>query len=66
MFKQIFMFEQMYSFFEKFNILTTHQFGFEQRCAAFNAVRQLYDEMCENINNKRQTCAIFLDLRKAF
>ena len=31
-----------------------------------DAVRQLFDNFAENINQKKYNCAVFLDLKKAF
>jgi len=34
--------KQFYTYFEKFKLLTKHQFGFKLNCSTSNAVRQLY------------------------
>ena len=60
------LYEQLSFYFEKYDILSHHQFGFKQNCFTSNAVRQLYDELCDNMDNNKHTCAIFLDLKKAF
>jgi len=43
----------LYTYFEKFKLLTKHQFWFKQNCSTYNAVRQLYDEYCDNIDQKK-------------
>jgi len=50
-----------YTYFENFKLLTKHQFGFKQNWSTSNAVRQLYDEYCDNIDQKKYLCSVFLD-----
>ena len=59
-------YEQLSFYFEKCDILSHHQFGFKQNCSTSNAVRQLYDELCDNMDNNKHTCPILLDLKKAY
>ena len=47
-------------------ILISVQFGFKQKSSTSEAVRQLFDNFAENIDQKKHTCAVFLDLKKAF
>ena len=54
------------SFFESKNILTSHQFGFRKSFSTELAAVDLYDNLLKNLDNKHFTCAIFLDLAKAF
>jgi len=54
-----------YSYFEKYNILTPHQYGFRQNCSIAQSVNQLYDNITENLDQKKYSCSIFLDLQKA-
>ena len=59
--------EQMYTYLEKFKLLTPNQFGFRQNCATSQAVHQLYDDFLENLDKKNiSTCSVFIDLSKAF
>ena len=51
--------QRLYSYFNKFELLTPNQFGFRKNTSTSYAVRQLYYDLVEN-------CAIFLDLKKAF
>ena len=60
------IYEQLYSYLIKYNILAPNQFGFKQNCSTSQAVRQLYDELIQNIDQKQIRCHIFLDLSKAF
>ena len=61
-----YIYEQMYTYLEKFKLLTPNQFGFRQNCATSQAVRQLYDDFLENLDKKKITCSVFIDLSKAF
>ena len=58
------MYERIYSYLNKNKILTPVQFGFKQNSST--SVRQLFDNFAENIDQKKSTCAVFLDLKKAF
>ena len=60
------MYERIYSYLNKNKILTPVQFGFKQNFSTSDAVRQLFDNFAENIDQKKYTCAVFLDLKKAF
>ena len=53
-------------YLNKNKILTPVQFGFKQNSSTSNAVRQLFDNFGENIDQKKYTCVVFLDLKKAF
>jgi len=37
--------ERLYSYFEKYNILTPHQYGFRQNCSTAQSPNQLYDNI---------------------
>ena len=58
--------KQMYTYLEKFKLLSPNQFRFRQNCATSQAVRQLYDDFLENLDKKKIACSVFIDLRKAF
>jgi len=58
--------ERLYSYVEKYNILTLHQYGLRQNCSTAQSVNQLYDNITENLDRKKYSCSIFLDLQKAF
>ena len=60
------IYEQLYSYLIKHNILAPNQFGFKQNCSTSQAMRKLYDELVQNIDQKQVTYCIFLDLSKAF
>ena len=58
--------ERLYAYLEKFKLLTPNQFGFKQNSSTSLAVRELNNNIVENLNEQKNTCAIFLDLKKAF
>ena len=60
------LYKRLFSYFEKFHILTHNQFGFKHNSSTLHAVKELYDEISESLNQQKTTCAIFLDLKKAF
>ena len=60
------LYERIYYYLNKNKILTPVQFGFKQNSSTSDAVRQLFDNFAENIDQKKYTCAVFLDLKKAF
>ena len=60
------LYERIYSYLNKNKILTPFQFGFKQNSSTSDAVRQIFDNFAENFDQKKYTCAVFLDLKKAF
>ena len=56
----------MTSYFEKNQIMTNHQFGFRKSYSTELAAINLYDALLKNLDEKKVTCTIFLDLAKAF
>ena len=60
------LYERLYSYFEKNKILSPQQFGFKQNSSTSDAVRQLHNIHTENLDSKKSTCSVFLDLKKAF
>lgn len=57
---------QLISFFNLHDIIHPNQFGFQQGISTEMAISKVYQELAENMDEKETTCAIFLDLRKAF
>ena len=56
----------MMKFINKNNILSDSQFGFRTSNSTEMAITSIYDKLLQNLNNKKITCSIFLDLRKTF
>ena len=57
---------RMFRFLNKNNILTSSQFGFRTNSSTELAVTTLYDKLLNNLNEKRISFLLFLDLKKAF
>ena len=58
--------KRMRSYFDSNEILTNNQFGFRKSYSTELATINLKDKLLENLDKKDITCAIFLDLAKAF
>ena len=56
---------RLHSYFNKYDILTPNQLGCKQNSSTSHAVRQLYDEFIDNLDETKSTYAVFLDLKKA-
>ena len=56
----------MMKFMNKNNISTDSQFGFRTNNSTELAVTSIYDKLLQNLEDKKVTCSIFLDLKKAF
>jgi len=56
----------MMKFIDKNKILTPSQYGFKVNSSTELAITTFYDKLLNNINDKKVTCSIFLDLKKAF
>jgi len=57
---------RMQSFIEKENILPNNQFGFRKNHSTKDAILSLFLQIENNSSKKNKTCAVFLDLSKAF
>lgn len=53
-------------FLEVKNIITPQQFGFRKNYSTELAVTDIYNMLLKNMDEKKKTCTIFLDLAKAF
>ena len=60
------IYDQLYCYLQEFKLLSPNQFGFTKGRSTAHAVRQLCDEFVDNLDNGKITCAVFLDLSKAF
>ena len=58
------LYERIYSYLNKNKILTPVQFGFKQNSSTSDAVRQLFDNFAENIDQKNILVLCFLTLKK--
>ena len=54
------------NFIGKYNILASEQFGFTRNSSTEQAITTIYDKLLDNLDKNQDTCAIFLDIKKAF
>ena len=57
---------QLNSFFKSNSLISPNQFGFKENTSTEIAVSKIYDEYVLNIEEKKITCSIYLDISKAF
>ena len=58
--------EKMMKFISNNNIIASEQFGFTTNSSTELAITTIYDNFIENLDKNQHTCAIFLDIKKAF
>ena len=54
------------SFVGKQNILSTAQYGFRKQHSTQHVIIDIVDKIYKNLDNKKFTCGIFIDLKIAF
>ena len=54
------------NFFIKNQIIDTNQYGFQKGISTEMAISKVFEELALRMDKKLTTCAIFLDIRKAF
>ena len=54
------------SFIQDKNILYHSQYGFRRQHSTQHAILDIVNRIQENIDNKKFTCGIFIDIQKAF
>ena len=57
---------RLIKFLTKYKILSKDQFGFRAKFSTEYAIVDIYDKLIKNLDEKKSSCAIFLDLAKAF
>ena len=60
------IYQRLYNFLTKQNILCDDQFGFRERHSITSTITDVYTFVLQNRDQQKFTCAIFLDLKKAF
>ena len=60
------VYNRTYSFLSDTDQIYAKQFGFRKRHSCENAVSELIGNIVKNLQQKRYTLAVFLDLSKAF
>ena len=53
-------------FIGKYNILDPEQYGSTANSSTELAITTIYDKFLDNLDKNHYTCAIFLDIKKAF
>ena len=57
---------QIINFINKHNILHPFQYGFRKNYSTEQAINQISEQLISNMEDKLYSCAVFLDLAKAF
>ena len=57
---------RMLAFLDKYNILSKTQFGFRKKMGTETALLNYIDNLQQELNNKKYSISVFLDLSKAF
>ena len=60
------VYNQLYDFLEKHNILYRNQFGFRKGHSTEQAIFEITDTLKQALDKKLVTCGVFLDFSKAF
>ena len=60
------IYNRIYSFVQKYNLLRETQFTFRQNHYTTCAISYMYDSLLKNVDEGKYSCCIFLDLCKAF
>ena len=60
------IFKRLYSFLEKYSILSENQFGFRPKHSTIDAIIQFTNHITEGFKNKETSIGLFCDLSKAF
>ncbi len=58
--------QRLLSFFEKYNIITSKQFGFLKKHSTEHAILDLKEYILANLDKRKISAVLFLDLQKAF
>ena len=65
LFEKIILVRMMY-FLDKHDLISNHQFGFRPKYTTEYAILDVYEKLLSNMDRGTTSCAIFLDLAKAF
>ena len=60
------IYKRLIKFADKYKIIYESQYGFRTKRSCEHAMLELIGKILQNKNNKQHSCAIFLDLSKAF
>ena len=59
------IYNRIYSYLEKFDLLSNRQFGFRQNSSTVHAIGIIHDKLIQKLDNNLYNCCIFFDLSKA-
>ena len=57
---------RVYNFFEEFDLLYKHQFGFRRKHSTNRAILSIIDDVRKSLDKNSFVCGVFIDLEKAF
>ena len=60
------IYNRIYSYLEKFDLLSNRQFGFRQNSSTAHAIGIIHDQLIQKLDNNLYNYCIFLDSSKAF
>ena len=60
------IYRRLADFFDKYNVLSNNQFGFRCGNSTTLAIADVYENLTLSMDNGQATCAVLLDLAKAF
>ena len=60
------MFKHMHNFLHDRNLLNKYQSGFQPGNSTVNQLIEIYDHICQGLENKKCVCMFFCDICKAF
>ena len=60
------MFNRLYNFIAEHNIISNKQYGFRKNYSTYMAIIDLVDNISNNIDIKKHSMGIFIELSKAF
>lgn len=60
------MHKRLFSYISCFNLLEDSQFGFRPKHSSYMAILEAYNKIATDLDNKRHSLGIFLDLSRAF
>jgi len=63
---ELLIYNQLYQFLEKNDIIYKYQFGFRKGYSTEQAILEIIDNLNSAIDNKHITCGLFLNFSKAF
>ena len=60
------MYNRIYSYIDKNNLLYSRQFGFQKKTSTEHAILQLVEDITKSFSEGKYTLGVFIDLSKAF